>query len=182
MPTPQFTKVNVNEALRAAVRLFEAQFNAVGKPTITTEFFLTEALPEIDADADLLHKAFQNLVLNALDAMPAGGTLTLRTFEHERNIRLEVKDTGKGLTPEECSRLFTPYYTTKQQGTGLGLAIVQAVVSDHHGTISVTSDEGRGTSFRIDLPQRQALQRPAPAEGPAAEPSNPTKTLAAASD
>jgi len=182
MPTPQFTKVNVNEALRAAVRLFEAQFNAVGKPTITTEFFLTEPLPEIDADADLLHKAFQNLVLNALDAMPAGGTLTLRTFEHERNIRLEVKDTGKGLTPEECSRLFTPYYTTKQQGTGLGLAIVQAVVSDHHGTISVTSDEGRGTSFRIDLPQRQALQRPAPAEGPAAEPSNPTKTLAAASD
>jgi len=181
MPTPQFTKVNVNEALRAAVRLFEAQFNAVGKPTITTEFFLTEPLPEIDADADLLHKAFQNLVLNALDAMPAGGTLTLRTFERERNIRIEVADTGKGLTPEECSRLFTPYYTTKQQGTGLGLAIVQAVVSDHHGTISVTSDEGRGTSFKIDLPQRQAGARPAPAQdAPPVSPS--TKTLAAASD
>jgi len=181
MPTPQFTKVNVNEALRASVRLFEAQFNAVGKPTITTEFFLTEPLPEIDADADLLHKAFQNLVLNALDAMPAGGTLTLRTFERERNIRIEVADTGKGLTPEECSRLFTPYYTTKQQGTGLGLAIVQAVVSDHHGTISVTSDEGRGTSFKIDLPQRQAGARPAPAQD--ASPASPsTKTLAAASD
>src|ERR1700732_1282366 len=155
MPTPQFAKVNVNEALRASVRLFEAQFNAVGKPTITTEFFLTEPLPEIDADADLLHKAFQNLVLNALDAMPAGGTLTLRTFERERNIRIEVADTGKGLTPEECSRLFTPYYTTKQQGTGLGLAIVQAVVSDHHGTISVSSEEGHGTTFRIELPKRQ---------------------------
>ncbi|HWW18836.1 MAG TPA: HAMP domain-containing sensor histidine kinase [Candidatus Saccharimonadales bacterium] len=181
MPTPQFTKVNVNEALRAAVRLFEAQFNAVGKPTITTEFFLTEPLPEIDADADLLHKAFQNLVLNALDAMPAGGTLTLRTFERERNIRVDVADTGKGLTPEECSRLFTPYYTTKQQGTGLGLAIVQAVVSDHQGTISVTSDEGRGTSFKIDLPQRQAGARPAPAQD--ASPASPsTKTLAAASD
>jgi two-component system, NtrC family, nitrogen regulation sensor histidine kinase NtrY len=181
MPTPHFTKVNVNEALRASVRLFEAQFNAVGKPTITTEFFLTEPLPEIDADADLLHKAFQNLVLNALDAMPAGGTLTLRTFERERNIRIEVADTGKGLTPEECSRLFTPYYTTKQQGTGLGLAIVQAVVSDHHGTISVTSDEGRGTSFKIELPQRQAGARPAPAQD--ASPASPsTKTLAAASD
>src|SRR5712671_466226 len=164
MPTAQFTKVNVNEVLRAAVRLFEAQFNAVGKPTITTELFLTEPLPEIDADADLLHKAFQNLVLNALDAMPAGGTLTLRTFERERNIRIEVADTGKGLTPEECSRLFTPYYTTKQQGTGLGLAIVQSVVSDHHGTISVTSDEGRGSSFKIELPQRQSAQRAAPAE------------------
>jgi two-component system nitrogen regulation sensor histidine kinase NtrY len=181
MPTPQFTKVNVNEALRASVRLFEAQFNAVGKPTITTEFFLTEPLPEIDADADLLHKAFQNLVLNALDAMPAGGTLTLRTFERNRNIRIEVADTGKGLTPEECSRLFTPYYTTKQQGTGLGLAIVQAVVSDHHGTISVTSDEGRGTSFKIDLPQRQAGARPAPTQDASAAPAS-TKTLAAASD
>jgi two-component system nitrogen regulation sensor histidine kinase NtrY len=182
MPTPQFGKVNVNEILRAAMRLFEAQFNAVGKPTITTEFFLTEPLPEIDADADLLHKAFQNLVLNALDAMPAGGTLTLRTFEREHNIRIEVADTGKGLTPEECSRLFTPYYTTKQQGTGLGLAIVQSVVSDHHGTISVTSDEGRGTSFKIELPQRQAGQRPAPAEGTTADAKNSPKTLAAASD
>ena len=182
MPTAQFTKVNVNEVLRAAVRLFEAQFNAVGKPTITTELFLTEPLPEIDADADLLHKAFQNLVLNALDAMPAGGTLTLRTFERERNIRIEVADTGKGLTPEECSRLFTPYYTTKQQGTGLGLAIVQSVVSDHHGTISVTSDEGRGSSFKIELPQRQSAQRVAPAESAPADAKNSPKTLAAASD
>jgi two-component system nitrogen regulation sensor histidine kinase NtrY len=181
MPTPQFAKVNVNEALRSAVRLFEAQFNAVGKPTITTEMFLMEPLPEIDADADLLHKAFQNLVLNALDAMPAGGTLTLRTFERERNIRIEVSDTGKGLTPEECSRLFTPYYTTKQQGTGLGLAIVQAVVSDHHGSISVTSDEGRGTSFKIDLPQRQAGARPTPPKDASSSASS-AKTLAAASD
>jgi two-component system, NtrC family, nitrogen regulation sensor histidine kinase NtrY len=182
MPTPQFTKVNVNEALRTAVRLFEPQFNALGKPTITTELFLTEPLPEIDADADLLHKAFQNLVLNALDAMSAGGTLTLRTFERERNIRIEVNDTGKGLTPEECSRLFTPYYTTKQQGTGLGLAIVQAVVSDHHGTISVTSDEGRGTSFKIELPQRQAGHRPTLTADATADAKTSPKTLAAASD
>jgi signal transduction histidine kinase len=104
----------------------------------------------------MLHKAFQNLVLNALDAMPAGGTLRMRTSENEGNVRIEVTDTGKGLTPEECSRLFTPYYTTKQQGTGLGLAIIQSVVSDHHGTISVSSDEGRGATFRIELPQRQS--------------------------
>jgi len=106
--------------------------------------------------------------------------LTLRTFERERNIRIEVADTGKGLTFEECSRLFTPYYTTKQQGTGLGLAIVQAVVSDHHGTISVTSDEGRGTSFKIELPRRQAGQRPTPAAK--ADTNTSPKTLAAASD
>ncbi|MGB7844880.1 MAG: ATP-binding protein [Candidatus Acidiferrum sp.] len=162
MPAPQFTRVNVNETLHNAVRLFEPQFNATGKPSIATEFFLTESLPEIDADPDLLHRAFQNLVLNALDAMPAGGTLTLRTSDCEDTVRIEVADTGKGLTPEECSRLFTPYYTTKHLGTGLGLAIVQSIISDHHGTISVSSEEGRGATFRIDLPKRQqnALVKP----------------------
>jgi signal transduction histidine kinase len=181
MPAPQFVRVNVNEAIRNAVRLFEPQFNEVGKPTITPELFLTDPLPGIDADPDLLHRAFQNLILNALDAMPAGGTLTLKTFEHEGNVRIEVADTGKGLTPEECSRLFTPYYTTKLQGTGLGLAIVQSVVSDHHGSISVTSYEDRGTAFRIDLPQRQAGVTIAPSE-PASEPKSAPSTLAAASD
>ncbi len=180
MPAPQFVRVNVNEALRNAVRLFEPQFNEVGKPTITPELFLTEPLPDIDADPDLLHRAFQNLVLNALDAMPAGGTLTLKTSENDGNVRIEVADTGKGLTPEECSRLFTPYYTTKLQGTGLGLAIVQSVVSDHHGTISVTSDEGRGTAFRIDLPQRQAGHA-APAREAVTEPNSTPPTMAAAS-
>jgi nitrogen fixation/metabolism regulation signal transduction histidine kinase len=183
MPAPRFSRVNVNEALRNAVKLFEPQFTALGKPAIATEFLLTEPLPEIDADPDLLHRAFQNLVLNALDAMPAGGTLTLRSAESKGNVRIEVSDTGKGLTPEECSRLFTPYYTTKQQGTGLGLAIVQSVVSDHRGSISVTSDEDRGTTFRIELPQRQA-QRSSPPASDAASPDTkpPLSTLAAASD
>ena len=171
MPAPQFTRVNVNEVLRNAIRLFEPQFTAVGKPAITTEYFLTESLPEIDADPDLLHRAFQNLVLNALDAMPSGGSLTLRTVDGEDAVRVEVSDTGKGLTPEECSRLFTPYYTTKQLGTGLGLAIVQSVISDHHGTISVSSEEGRGATFRIELPKRQlgAIVKPKADPAPAAE-------------
>jgi two-component system nitrogen regulation sensor histidine kinase NtrY len=182
MPAPQFTRVNVNEALRNAVRLFEPQFNAVGKPPVIPEYFLTEPMPEIDADADLLHRAFQNLVLNALDAMPAGGTLTMRTTEHEGHVRIEVTDTGKGLTPEECSRLFTPYYTTKVQGTGLGLAIIQSVVSDHHGTISVLSDEGRGTTFRIELPQRQSAHPPTPTEETPAEKKPPQSFTVAASD
>ena len=156
MPAPQFARVDVNEALRNIIRLFEPQFNVVGKPAIAAEYFLTEPLPEIDADAVLLHRAFQNLVLNAVDAMPTGGTLTLRTFERGANVLIEITDSGAGLTPEECARLFTPYYTTKQQGTGLGLAIVQSIVTDHNGTISVSSEEGHGTTFRIDLPKRQA--------------------------
>ena len=188
MPAPRFVRVNVNEVLRNAVRLFEPQFTAVGKPTITQEPFLTDPLPDIDADPDLLHRAFQNLVLNAMDAMPAGGTLTLRTSEHDGHVRIEVADTGKGLTQEECKRLFTPYYTTKQMGTGLGLAIVQSVVSDHHGNISVTSEEGHGTTFRIDLPQHQAGPKAVPRQtAPESKPeskkdASSTSSIAAASD
>jgi two-component system, NtrC family, nitrogen regulation sensor histidine kinase NtrY len=187
MPPPEFSRVDINEVIRSAVRLFEPQFHAVGKPTVSTEYFLKEGLPEIDGDPELLHKAFQNLVLNALDAMPAGGTLTFRSVETQGGVRIEVSDTGKGLTSEECSRLFTPYYTTKQQGTGLGLAIVQSVVSDHRGTISVASEEGHGTTFRIELPRRQpgVTAKKAQAALPTAEQSASTSAAAetaAASD
>ena len=107
----------------------------------------------IQADPALLHRAVENLILNAMDAMPAGGVLMLRTTHENGHVDLEVSDTGAGLTPEECDRLFTPYYTTKQHGSGLGLAIVQSVVSDHGGRVSVESETGVGTSFHVELPQ-----------------------------
>lgn len=161
MPAPQLQPVNINEAVRGAVKLFEAQFSAVGRPPITPELYLDEDASTIQADPELLHRALQNLVLNSLDAMPGGGTLTIRTARRNGAVRLEVSDTGTGLTQEECARLFTPYYSTKQHGTGLGLAIVQSVVSDHGGRISVESKPGCGTTFRIELP----AQPPQPAPG-----------------
>jgi two-component system, NtrC family, nitrogen regulation sensor histidine kinase NtrY len=184
MPAPQFAKLDVNEALRNIIRLFEPQFNVVGKPIITPEYRLTEGLPEIDADAVLLHRAFQNLVLNAVDAMPAGGTLMVSTSMSNGNVHIGVSDTGSGLSAEECSRLFTPYYTTKHHGTGLGLAIVQSVISDHHGTIRVSSEEGHGTTFHIELPQHQTQPVTPRSEEAAAEPKKlpPPPTFAAASD
>jgi two-component system nitrogen regulation sensor histidine kinase NtrY len=154
MPQPELGPVNLNDVVRGIVKLFEAQFGAVGRPPITPELHLEEGLPTIQADATMLHRALENLVLNAMDAMPAGGVLMLRTTHGDdgREVHLEISDTGTGLTPEECERLFTPYYTTKLHGTGLGLAIVQSVVSDHGGRISVESETGVGTSFHIDLP------------------------------
>ena len=111
-----------------------------------------EPMP-LDADPELLHRALSNLVLNAMDAMPDGGVLTLSAHPKGETVELRVADTGAGLTPEECERLFTPYYTTKQHGTGLGLAIVQSVVADHAGTIAVESPAGGGATFIITLPR-----------------------------
>jgi signal transduction histidine kinase len=160
MPQPELAAVNLNDVVRAVVKLFEAQFGAVGRPPITPELHLEENLPSIQADQTLLHRAIENLILNAMDAMPAGGVLMLRTTHNDDGVHLEISDTGTGLTPEECDRLFTPYYTTKQHGTGLGLAIVQSVISDHGGRISVESETGVGTSFHIELPSKP---RPKPA-------------------
>ncbi len=158
MPQPQRRPTQVNDVVRSVLRVFHAQLrvndrvNDKEKNQIAVRTELAEGLPEISADPDLLHRALQNLVLNAIDAMPQGGKLTIGTGIMGNRVELSVSDTGSGLTQEECGRLFTPYYTTKQHGTGLGLAIVQSVVSDHGGKISVESTKEKGTTFRIELP------------------------------
>lgn len=162
MPQPELATVDLNDVVRNVEKLFEAQFSAVGRPPITPELHLAENLPKIQADATLLRRAVENLILNAMDAMPAGGVLMLRTSDGDGDVHLEVSDTGTGLTPEETERIFTPYYTTKQHGTGLGLAIVQAIVADHGGRISVESETGVGTAFHVELPTRPPRHQAAP--------------------
>ncbi len=152
MPQPQLQRVQVNEVVEAVARLFQAQFKAQGRETIQCRLELEQRLDPIAADPELLHRALSNLVLNAMDAMPNGGMITLRTFQRDGKVVVHVEDTGTGLTPEEAERIFTPYYTSKQHGTGLGLAIVQSVISDHGGTISVQSQPGKGATFVIELP------------------------------
>src|SRR6185369_2414972 len=151
MPKPQLQTVSLNELVRQVATLHAAQFK---EDKLKLVMQLDDGLSKIPIDPDLIHRVLSNLVLNAIDAMPQGGTLTLRTRDTGERARLEITDTGTGLTPEERERIFTPYYTTKQHGTGLGLAVVQSVVSDHHGTINVNSEPGRGTTFVIDLPKR----------------------------
>jgi signal transduction histidine kinase len=153
MPQPQLQPVDINELISKVLQVHQAQMRAEGRPAIASRLQLDGQLGKVAADPDLLRRALANLVLNAIDAMPGGGTLTLRTRASNENIRIEVSDTGSGLSKEECDRLFTPYYTTKEHGTGLGLAIVQSVVSDHRGRITVHSAPRQGTTFVIELPR-----------------------------
>jgi signal transduction histidine kinase len=148
MPAPEMQPVNLNALVGETTKLFEAQF---AQARVTARAELAPELPTVAADPEQIARALRNLVLNAIDAMPEGGTLTVRTMPRGSGARLEISDSGKGLSQEECERLFTPYYTTKTHGTGLGLAIVQSVVADHHGRVSVESQPGKGTTFRIDL-------------------------------
>ena len=159
MPQPQRKPTQVNDVVRSVLRVFQAQLQEKSQIAVHTE--LDSQLPEISADPELLHRALSNLVLNAIDAMPQGGDLTLSTQAADERIEISVSDTGSGLTEEECGRLFTPYYTSKQHGTGLGLAIVQSVVSDHGGRISVESAKEKGTTFRIELPRGEPQSPPA---------------------
>ncbi|MBT9331901.1 sensor histidine kinase [Paracidobacterium acidisoli] len=151
MPKPQEVEIDAREVIRRVLALYEPVLKERDHPIALREEIDREPLT-ISGDADLLHRALSNLVLNAIDAMPEGGTLNVSALRRDSMVRIRISDTGKGLTPEECGRLFTPYYTTKEYGTGLGLAIVQSVVADHGGTISVESMPGAGATFVIDLP------------------------------
>jgi signal transduction histidine kinase len=183
MPQPQLQQVQVNDVVTAVAQLFQAQLQAPGRPAIQCKVKLDERLAPISADPELLHRALSNLVLNAMDAMPNGGSLSLSTRANDGKVVIEVADTGSGLTREECERIFTPYYTSKQHGTGLGLAIVQSVVSDHGGRISVQSEPGRGTTFIIELPKNfEGLQAAAsPAAVGAKDESNLRRSVEAES-
>lgn len=154
MPRPELERIDARDAVKRARSLYENAAPTAAKVEFVVE--LPDAPLLIDADPELLHRALSNLVLNAMDAMPDGGTVTLSAKATGDKVELRVADTGKGLTSEECERLFTPYYTTKQYGTGLGLAIVQSVVADHAGTIAVDSRPGGGTTFTITLPRAEA--------------------------
>jgi two-component system, NtrC family, nitrogen regulation sensor histidine kinase NtrY len=156
MPAPRFEQVDVNDIARAVMKFYQPPENA--PHAIRMELQVAAEPLVIEADPDQLRRALGNLVLNAVDAMKEGGTLRAATSVHDDFARIEVSDTGQGLTEEESARLFTPYYTTKQYGTGLGLAIVQSVVSDHHGRIAVESEPGQGATFIIELPVRQGGQ------------------------
>jgi two-component system, NtrC family, nitrogen regulation sensor histidine kinase NtrY len=154
MPKPQLERIDIRDIVERVRALYGNTGSIPARENSKIHFevkLAAEPMP-VDADPELLHRALSNLVLNAMDAMPEGGTLTISAKRNNDNVELRVTDTGAGMPPEECERLFTPYYTTKEHGTGLGLAIVQSVIADHAGTIAVESGTGSGATFVITLP------------------------------
>ena len=116
---------------------------------------LNPSLPMVMADSDQLQQVYTNIILNAIEAMPEGGRLTIRTSANKNWLKVEIQDTGCGISPENMRKLFTPFFTTKEKGkgVGLGLAVCQGIIQRHDGRIEVQSKEREGTTFTIHLPR-----------------------------
>jgi signal transduction histidine kinase len=139
-------------AARDAMRIFEVQ---AADSNVETRVEKKGDVPAVIADPESLRSALTNLLINGFQAMDGNGgklLVVLSGVDDGRRARIEITDTGRGIAPEDISKVFEPYYSTKETGTGLGLAIVKKAVDEHDGTISVTSKVGQGTTFTITLP------------------------------
>lgn len=149
-----FKALDLNALLGSVAALLEAEWRPRG---IRFAFALDPALPRIGADEELLRQAFLNILQNACQAMPDGGTISIRTAQEDHDtVWVSITDEGIGIPAEELDRIFKLYYTTKPDGTGIGLSIVYRIVQMHDGAIEVQSEVGRGTTMIVRLPVRLA--------------------------
>jgi two-component system NtrC family sensor kinase len=150
---PKIKEVNVNDILNRALEL---GIHAGYKENTRVEKDL-HPLPTFMVDPDQLEQVFVNLIMNALQAMPAGGKLTLRSFMENREVKIAVQDTGCGIPPENLSKIFTPFFSTKKEvkGVGLGLSVSYGIIQGLKGRIEVESKVGEGTIFTVCLPITQ---------------------------
>jgi signal transduction histidine kinase len=125
---------------------------------IDIKSYLPGDLPPVQLNKDLFRQALLNLMLNAQQAMPEGGELTIQAAREPEGVCLSLIDTGKGMTPDAAGRAFRPFFSTKPSGTGLGLATTRKIVEAHGGTIALQSEVGRGTKISITLPETAAAQ------------------------
>jgi len=144
--------VDLQQVLREVLALSRSQLL---KGRVEVELDLPTALPEISGSDEQLKQVFLNLILNAQQAMPDGGTLTVGATAREGKVRLTFADSGPGVPSELQDRIFNPFFTTRSGGTGLGLAITHRIVSAHSGSLTVESRPGQGATFVVELPVRQ---------------------------
>ena len=151
----QVSTLDVREELDSSLDLIHYHLRSRGVKVVK-EF--SEDVPHVLADRQQLRQVFLNLITNATDAMPEGGTLTLRAYQkssgQDRFVVVEFADTGAGIEAENLTKIFEPFFTTKPEGkgTGLGLAICRRTIDEHRGTIDIESEPGIGTTIRISLP------------------------------
>jgi len=152
---PKKTQVSLNQVVEDGLYFLEGRCAKQGVQVIRN---LALDLPEITADPAQLNQILVNLVVNALQAMPGGGTLTVSTRASDSSVLLAVEDTGAGMSEEVLEKVFLPFFTTKDvdEGTGLGLAVVHGIVTAHGGSIDVASRPGQGTRFEVHLPLIEA--------------------------
>ena len=157
---PEKTKVNLNNVINEGLSFLEFRCTKEGIELVR---LLSPDIPEIIADPSQLHQVLVNLVVNALQAMPEGGKITIRTMTGDNYVSLIVEDTGIGMSDEVKKQMFIPFFTTKDvgQGTGIGLSVVHGIVTSHGGSIKVESDIGKGTRFEIKLPIKDIAQQAA---------------------
>lgn len=162
IPKYEFVTTDINGLLRQSIDTVDEDLQ---RSNIEHHQDLQENLPLVQADSNQLTKAFINLIRNAIQAMPTGGRLSIKTFFEcsaddgklaitptKGKVLIIFQDTGQGITPKELQQIFNPFFTTKDSGTGLGLPITHKVITEHHGQIDVESSKGQGTTFTIQLP------------------------------
>jgi PAS domain S-box-containing protein len=149
LPKPNRESVRLNDVLSQGLEFMASLFKAT---KVTVEAQLDPELPPLPGDESQLWQAILNLVRNALEAMPDGGTLTVRTEHDTARVQLTIGDTGKGISAADQQQLFKPFFSTKSGGTGLGLPLTQQIIVEHGGTIRCESDGRHGTRFVIELP------------------------------
>lgn len=150
---PQLTETQINELIMKVEEFMQPEFN---NRQITVENNFAVDLKPVHIDQNLLYRALLNLFVNAVQAMPDGGTISVSTSlstTEKKKIVIMIRDTGIGITEEKLSIIFTPFYTDKNRGTGLGLAIAKNIIEQHEGSITVESEVGNGSTFFITLDQ-----------------------------
>ena len=149
---PKKEEVEVNSLLQSVIPLAKLKTEASGVRLV--EDYAQDML-KVDGDAEQLKQVFLNLATNAIDAMSDGGKLTILTKNQGEQVTILFSDTGKGIPPEYLPRIFDPFFTTKpkDKGTGLGLTVSLSIVESHDGTISVDSEQGKGSTFTVTLPR-----------------------------
>jgi two-component system NtrC family sensor kinase len=154
-------RISVSGLVNDVLRVTEHQARLQG---VEMASVLPDDLPEVNGDADKIRQVFVNVIVNALQAMPEGGSLrvTCSSEADRSHVRIVIADTGRGIAPEHADRIFDPFFSTKEtgKGTGLGLSVSLGIIEQHSGTIAVESVPGRGTAFTIVLPAAMTSEAP----------------------